>query len=1364
MSTQTRETPSEVEVSTNPFPGLRPFEFDESHLFFGRDGQSEQLIGKLSRTRFLAVVGTSGSGKSSLVRAGFLPALLGGFMTTAGSAWRVAIMRPGNDPVGNLARALNSTEVFGSDDEENAAIQTAIAESTLRRGSLGLVDAVRQAVMAPDENLLVVVDQFEEIFRFARVATGEQYGNEAAAFIKLLLEASSQRDVPIYVVLTMRSDYLGDCSQFWGLPEAINESQYLIPRLTRDRLREAITGPVAVGGGKITPRLVNRLLNDVGDNQDQLPVLQHLLMRSWNEWKEKLLTIDTKIGEETISRRHKDVHEGDAIDLCCADAVGGMAQALSRHADEAFSELPTDHHREVAEKLFKALTEKGPDNREIRRPITLGEICAVTGAGKREVATVIETFRRPGRSFLMPPPTVALESESLIDISHESLIRGWARLKEWVDEEARSSRIYRRLAETAVLHKEGGAGLWRDPDLQIALNWREQGKPNEVWARRYHPEFALAGNFLDKSVEARDAQVAADEARRRKEIKRSRLTALVFFVAFLFSGVMGAYAFTLKNRADVAKNEALDERIRADKLKDEALARNAALDEALTRTKLADAAKAEALEQKKIADKAKDAALADALARKKEAESAKNEALAQKAVALKNLELAKAETLKGQALGALKELKLDEAIKFFNELREFHNSRKSAEGESYAIAGIADIYRDRVPLALLIDETEGSSPLDIEEKEAKAAAQYCKMLQLVAYAGDNDEQAFAQFSKDTGEALRYYQDALTANQRNSQPARPAQDARILQNMGDLSIALAKIKEESKRETKDESETPDKEMKAREIETQVAVGIKHYQDASDLYKKAELYSEQGNVLMRIADVFASRLEKKSELKSKEPEYGGPAQVDPNLELNRVVNYYSLASAAFGLAKEPLLEAVAQSRIGYVYESVSTDEQNRLHDSVKYFKAARDLYRNKKSHRGEAIFSEKLAALYNKLSDEGNELASYKEAYQAYRLASLEPKAKSSAAVKAEEMFKKAGNLLIKSEGNAEANAFFEAAISRSADAESKAQTLGTVAEFYVTQKNTAEAVKYYRRKLDTWRAVGNPNEEGNTLFRLGSILDQATDIPGATASYDAARKAYSQVDVLKEKPGDKSARTANLGTIALFYSKHDKEKQVATYEEALQSELRGTNFYEILRLLQLEGDVLLEGKTEQANARARQLFQRVLDFVVRNEKNPDGEANALTAIADLYKKHGEKAEALAYYERARASYLARKNIYSLTGLLKKVAELEVAESSGQSAVDYYLRVAESAAQSRDLLTQGAALEVAGDFYRQANEKQKALDHYERARIAYQQSGQKNNQSSVMRAMGYLYRDLGNISKGDELLKQAEEIMRAPSAPR
>jgi tetratricopeptide (TPR) repeat protein len=516
-------------ASANPFPGLRPFEFDESHLFFGRDGQSEQLISKLSRTRFLAVVGASGGGKSSLVRAGLLPTLLGGFMTGASSDWRIAIMRPGNYPIRNLGSALSAPGVFGSEIEENAAIQTAVAEAALRRGSLGLVDIVRQAAMPVSDNLLVIVDQFEELFRFARVSEGETYRNEAAAFVKLILEATGQREIPIYVVLTMRSDYLGDCSQFWDLPEAINESQYLTPRLTRDQLREAITGPAAVGGGDITPRLVSRLLNDVGDSQDQLPILQHALMRSWDSWKLK-------------NHDHDKQPEGDALDLCCYHSIGGMAEALSWHADEAFNELPGDLSRKVAEKLFKCLTEKGPDNREVRRPTNLSEIRAVSGTTETEVVTVIETFRQPGRSFLMPPAVVGLNSESLIDISHESLIRGWQRLREWVDEEARSARIYQRLADTAMLYKKGEEGLLRDPGLQAPLNWRDETKPNKVWAKRYHPGFDAAMELLAESEAVRNSEIAERDRKRRSVIRRTRLAATIFALLFVVALIVLAIA------------------------------------------------------------------------------------------------------------------------------------------------------------------------------------------------------------------------------------------------------------------------------------------------------------------------------------------------------------------------------------------------------------------------------------------------------------------------------------------------------------------------------------------------------------------------------------------------------------------------------------------------------------------------------------------------------------------------------------------------------------------------------------------------------------------------------------------------------
>lgn len=546
---------------TNPFPGLRPFESNEDHLFFGRDGQSDELLRRLRRSRFLAVLGTSGSGKSSLVRAGMLPSLYGGLMTDAGSSWRVALFRPGHNPIGNLAKALSNPQVLGSGDadDDDAALQRTIVEATLRRSALGLVEATRQARMPANENLLVVVDQFEEIFRFRRMSKGTGPEDESAAFIKLLLEAKKRVDVPVYIVITMRSDFLGDCAQFRDLPEAINDGQYLIPRMTRDQRREAITGPVAVGGGEIAGRLVNRLLNDVGDDPDHLPILQHALMRTWDLW--------------TDDRRN-----GEPIDLRHYEAVGTMAEALSRHADEAYAELPNDRSRALADKLFKSLTEKGSDNREIRRPTRVSEIAAIAEATTAEIIAVIEPFRQSGRSFLMPPASVALDENSLIDISHESLIRGWTRLRKWVDEEARSANIYRRIADTALLHREGRAGLWHDPDLALALRWREENRPNATWAQHYHPEFETAMAFLDASKDAQAAEIAERERARKRKARTTGIVATVFGILFFVAAAFGAFAFIARNEAYAARNEAyaarnqaLEEKKRADDARSEAV-------------------------------------------------------------------------------------------------------------------------------------------------------------------------------------------------------------------------------------------------------------------------------------------------------------------------------------------------------------------------------------------------------------------------------------------------------------------------------------------------------------------------------------------------------------------------------------------------------------------------------------------------------------------------------------------------------------------------------------------------------------------------------------------------------------------------
>jgi hypothetical protein len=540
----------------NPFPGLRPFSQGEERLFFGREAQVDAMVDKLAATRFLTVVGTSGSGKSSLVNCGLLPALHRGLLVKAGSMWRVTALRPGNRPIRALAKALARPGVLGQTESDESGFSAAeLMESTLRMGKLGLVDAFEQAHLSPRENLLVVVDQFEELFRYQALATAAQPGHvtraieDATAFVNLLLEVCAHPELPIYIVLTMRSDFLGECAQFFGLPEAINRGQYLVPRMTREERRSAIAGPTAVGGAELDPVLLTRLVNDVGDNPDQLSILQHALNRTWDQWQKAG-------GHGPLTASHY-------------EAVGTMAHALSQHAEEAFEKLPEGRERVVARGLFKAITDTAADARGTRRPTRMDALCEITGATPAELTAVIEVFREPSRSFLMPPAGTPLTSDTPIDISHESLMRVWDRLRTWADEESQSAQIYRRLAETAELHRSGHAGLLRPPDLQFALNWRERQQPRRAWAERYRAGFDEALGFLQESERAFDDEARAEAARRHRQVRVRRIklfalpALLIFVVVPLTMFYLYQQAAEQRRDAEIARKNAVRQEIAA---------------------------------------------------------------------------------------------------------------------------------------------------------------------------------------------------------------------------------------------------------------------------------------------------------------------------------------------------------------------------------------------------------------------------------------------------------------------------------------------------------------------------------------------------------------------------------------------------------------------------------------------------------------------------------------------------------------------------------------------------------------------------------------------------------------------------------
>ncbi len=484
-----------------PFPGLRAFEPNEAYLFRGREQQTEELLTRLSEHRFMAVVGNSGSGKSSLVRAGLLPALYRGYLTGATTRWRIAILHPGAAPMAALAEALGDSHALG--DKFGADAPELLASS-----SMGLVRLVEQSDLGEGESLLVVVDQFEELFRFRNESQSKDGGAEAALFVRSLLAAVETFGAPVYVAITMRSDYIGDCAQFTGLTEALNRGQYLVPRLTREQRRQAIEEPAAMAGIQVEPRLVQRFLNDAGDDPDQLPVLAHALMRTFHTWKT--------------------AGANGPIDLEHYDQAGGMGGALDAHANGILSELGASG--EIwAPKLFRclALSEKG---RDVRRPARLARIYEVAGAendaDREAVNAVILAFARSENSLLVRSGQPRLAPGDVIDLTHECLIRKWSALKNWLRAETKSAEWYCDLASDVTRYAAGEKGLWRNPDLSQALRLMEENGWNAAWAAQYwptgsDPSFAEVQTFLEESRRAEEAERLAEEERRGREIEEA---------------------------------------------------------------------------------------------------------------------------------------------------------------------------------------------------------------------------------------------------------------------------------------------------------------------------------------------------------------------------------------------------------------------------------------------------------------------------------------------------------------------------------------------------------------------------------------------------------------------------------------------------------------------------------------------------------------------------------------------------------------------------------------------------------------------------------------------------------------------------
>jgi DNA-binding SARP family transcriptional activator/WD40 repeat protein len=500
------DRPVAVRPRANPYKGLRAFDETDAADFHGRERLIDELVGHLGEpdTRMLAVVGPSGSGKSSVVRAGLVPALRSG--AVAGSSeWFTTTMVPGTHPFEALETALLRVAVNPP---------AALLEQ-LRDGERGILRAVKRLI--PDEHgvVAILIDQFEELF------TGGVDDAERDLFLRSIAVAVTEAQSPVRILLTMRADFYDRPLRHPAFAQLLKQHTVVVTPLAPDELEHTITAPAAAVGVGFEPGLVAEIIADVNHEPGALPLLQYALTQAF------------------------DATDDDTISIDAYRSIGGLTGALGRRAEEVFASASHDEQR-TTRRLFGRLVALGEGTEDTRRRIRRSELehdPSLQAAIERFGSARLLTFDRDPASRA---PTV--------EIAHEALIREWPRLRAWLDEDRDDLRIHRHLTETTAAWIASGRDdgeLYRGARLDAATTWAGDHDDDLNAAER---------EFLTASIAAHEAEQAAERERFDEQVRANRrlraLTAVATVIAVVAAAI-GVFALQQRSRADEQADEAL---------------------------------------------------------------------------------------------------------------------------------------------------------------------------------------------------------------------------------------------------------------------------------------------------------------------------------------------------------------------------------------------------------------------------------------------------------------------------------------------------------------------------------------------------------------------------------------------------------------------------------------------------------------------------------------------------------------------------------------------------------------------------------------------------------------------------------------
>jgi len=657
-----------------PYPGLRPFNEEESIFFRGREEHIEKIISQLEEKKFVMLTGASGDGKSSIVYAGVIPNARAGFFKAKFNNWLIADFRPERSPLKNMAIAL--AEKLGYSDLSFVEKELSFGFSSLinlyKKSPFYLdyttklwkeaSDPDRKKLKRKAANLFILVDQFEEFF-----TNSENYNNgkasvDSQAVINLLLETARialAEDLPIYIICTMRSDYVGQCAVFRGLPEYIGFSQFFVPRLKRKEVHQVIEEPATLSGNKISSRLIETLINEC-DGLDQLPILQHALNTIWKAHAKdgavemdiihyaKVGGIDSKLLPDDQKSMFLEWYKNQPAFKQKFLENASLTNVLNAHARELFEssveycrkhigrDISREDAHRILKKIFTCLT-KINDSRAVRNRATVLEIKQIIGekVDNKLIEGLVNIFREPGNTLVKPfilssssTPIITgitpineeenrvggeyLNDDDILDITHESLIRNWAELTEWTKQDHENVSIISDLKKQVERWEKQNRSkdfLLTIGSLSYFKNWYETINPNSYLIAKYDTTNLSPKQKLEEATQfiepARDYIKISESTLKRKRRAAVIIASVIALVLLGFT----SFAFRERNKAlnqqEIANQkteEAKSSEHKAQKAKNDALSLK---EDALMKQKFAMIAKRQAELSNKEAQSAK---------------------------------------------------------------------------------------------------------------------------------------------------------------------------------------------------------------------------------------------------------------------------------------------------------------------------------------------------------------------------------------------------------------------------------------------------------------------------------------------------------------------------------------------------------------------------------------------------------------------------------------------------------------------------------------------------------------------------------------------------------------------------------------